>query len=408
MPRYPLVLFSLLGAVVVVEGFDTNVANIVLPFVGTTFAAGQTMLANGLAAIALGAVAAFFTIRLADRWGRRPVLLAAVVAFSTLSLVTAFAQTFGQFVALQFLARTALVTQLTIAYILLTEALRPDIRGRVNGLLAAFASVGAALPAALLEPSITAGYGWRGLFVIGALPLLVVPWLWRCVRESEAFVAQRSAGTTLPSVRQQLARMLSDDLRGRFLCVSALWFVVNFWVAATMFFFAYYATRERGWTPHDLQVVAPFGLVCAFAGYALAGRLMDAIGRRPTAALLLVVAIAATAVCFNARSSVVVAVAWVALQALQGIWPVAYTLTSELFPTEVRATANGLAHNLLGRWGQVAAPVAVGQLAAVFGSTAQAVTVLALVNLLALPLLRWGLPETRAARVAVEPRATTS
>ena len=81
MPRYPVVLFSLLGAVVVVEGFDTNVANIVLPFVGTTFAAGQTMLANGLAAIALGAVAAFFTIRLADRWGRRPVLLAAVVAF---------------------------------------------------------------------------------------------------------------------------------------------------------------------------------------------------------------------------------------------------------------------------------------------------------------------------------------
>ena len=91
--------------------------------------------------------------------------------------------------ALQFLARTALVTQLTIAYILLTEALRPDIRGRVNGLLAAFAQRGRCVAAALLEPSITAGYGWRGLFVIGALPLLVVPWLWRCVRESEAFIA---------------------------------------------------------------------------------------------------------------------------------------------------------------------------------------------------------------------------
>ena len=97
-----------------------------------------------------------------------------------------------------------------------------------------------------------------------------------------------------------------------------------------------------------------------------------------------------------------VAVAWVALQALQGIWPVAYTLTSELFPTEVRATANGLAHNLLGRWGRRRARSG-WSLAAVFGSTAQAVTVLALVNLLALPLLRWGLPETRAARVAVEP-----
>jgi len=408
MPRYPYVLFSLLGAVVVVEGFDTNAANIVLPFAGTTFAAGQTTLANGLAVIALGAVAAFFTIRLADRWGRRPVLLVAVIAFSTLSLGTAFAQSFGQFVALQFLARIALVTQLTIAYILLIEVLQPDVRGRANGLLAAFASVGAALPAALLEPSIAAGHGWRGLFVIGALPLLVVPWLWRCVRESDAFLAQRRAGATLPSVRQQLARMLSSNLRGRFLCVSALWFVVNFWVAATMFFFAYYATRERGWTPHDLQVVAPFGLVCSFAGYALAGRLMDAIGRRPTAALLLIAAIVATVVCFNAHSFVVIAASWVMLQALQGIWPVAYTLTSELFPTEVRATANGLAHNLLGRWGQVVAPVAVGQLAGTLGTTAQAVAALAFVNLLALPLLRWGLPETRASAAALEPRASTN
>jgi MFS family permease len=401
MARYPLVLFWLLGAVVVVEGFDVNVANIALPYVGQTFGAGPAALGNGLSLIALGAVAAFFTIRLADRYGRRPVLILAVAAFSLLSLATAFAQTLTQFVVLQFSARIALVTQMTVAYILLSEALDASVRGRVNGLLAAFASVGAALPAVLLAPSIAAGYGWRGLFVIGALPVLVLPWLWRYVRESAAFIAERQGGVPRPSLAGQLRMLTAPALRGRFLCVSALWFVINFWVAATMFFFTYYATRERGWTPQDLQIVAPFGLACAFAGYALAGRLMDGIGRRPTAALLLVGAIVATLVCFNAREFIVVAAAWVALQALQGIWPVAYTLTSELFPTDVRAAANALTHNLLGRWGAVAAPAVVGHLAETLGSTGQAVTVLAFMNLLALPLLRWGLPETRTAELTV-------
>ena len=76
------------------------------------------------------------------------------------------------------------------------------------------------------------------------------------------------------------------------------------------------------------------------------------------------------------------------------------TLTTELFPTEVRASANGLAHNLLGRWGQVAGPFAVNLVALELGTTGRAVAALACVNLLALPLLRWGLPETRQAELS--------
>jgi putative MFS transporter len=389
-------LFWLLGAVVVVEGFDTNVANVVLPFVGDTFAVGAAELRNGQGLIALGAVAAYFTIQCADRFGRRPVLLVAVVAFSLLSLGTALTRALPQFIVLQFLARMALVTQLTIAYVLLSESLPAARRGRVNGMLAAFASAGAALPALLLEPLIASGHDWRGLFVLGALALLVVPALWRRVPESPAFLLRRAQAREAPSIARQLSRLLAPDLRRRFLSVSALWFVINFWVGATMFLFTLYAVRERGWTPADLQLVAPFGLACAFAGYAGAGILMDAIGRRPAAGLLLVAGGLATVVTFRAQSFAVVAAGWVCLQALQGIWPIAYTLTTELFPTELRASANGLAHNLLGRWGQVAGPLSVNLVAVALGTTGAAVAALGCVTLLALPLLRWGLPETRA------------
>jgi putative MFS transporter len=396
-------LLALLGGVVLVEGYDTNVANVVLPYVGDTFTADASSLRSAQGLIGLGAVAAFFVIRCADRWGRRPLLIAAVAGFALLSLATAFAQDLRQFIVLQFLARIALVSQIALAYVLLSETTPAERRGRVNGALAAFASLGAALPALLLQPAFAAGHSWRSLFVLGGVPLLLLPLLWRWVDESPAFLARRG-GPGSASLMSQLSRLLAPDLRRRFLGVSALWFVINFWVAATMFLFVLYAVRERGWTPSDIQAVAPWALVFAIGGYLLAGWLMDAIGRRAAAASLLMLGAIATVIAFRAQAFIVIATAWVALQALQGIWPVAYTLTTELFPTEVRASANGLAHNLLGRWGQVAGPLCVNVAANELGSTGAAVAALAGINLLALPLLYWALPETRRVDlVAVEP-----
>jgi len=261
-------------------------------------------------------------------------------------------------------------------------------------MLAAFASLGAALPALLLQPAFASGHDWRSLFVLGGVPILLLPLLWLWVDESPAFLARR-ADRESTSMMRQLSRLLAPDLRRRFLGVSALWFVINFWVGATMFLFVLYAVRERGWTPRDIQIVAPWGFACAIVGYLAAGWLMDAIGRRAAAASLLVLGAVATVVAFRAQAFVVVASAWVALQALQGVWPVAHTLTTELFPTEVRASANGLSHNLIGRWGQVAGPFCVNLVAGAVGSTGAAVAALASVNLLALPLLFWTLPETR-------------
>lgn len=402
MTPYARTLFALLAAVVLVEGFDVNVANVVLPLVGREFGAGPASLGRGLSIVALGAVAAFFTIRLADRVGRKPVLLASVAAFSLLTLATAFAPDFRSFVALQFCARIALVTQITVAYVLIGEVLPPATRGRIVALLAACGSLGAALPAFLLEPFIAAGWGWRGLFVLGAAPVVVLPLMWRLVRESEVFESARPGGsrstgaaTREPTMRAQLAQFLAPGLRGRFLAASAMWFIVNFWAATAAFFFTYYVFQQRQWTPHDLQLVAPFALAGAVLGYAASGLLMDGIGRRRAAVVLFLAGTAATVTCYQSTAFLAIAAGWVAVQALQGVWPVAYVFTSELFPTHLRAAANGLTNNFIGRWGQVAAPALVGLGAEALGGIDRAVTVFAFVNLLALPIVLWGLPETR-------------
>ncbi len=395
MTRYQRLLFALLCGVVVFEGFDAGVTNIVVPYVGKEFAAGPAELGTALALVGLGAVVAFFTIRLGDRLGRRPVILWSVLGFSLCSLATTFTRDLRQFVILQLCARVCLVTQISTAYILLSEALPADIRGRANGVMAGFASVGAALPAMLLHPAEASRYGWRSLFVIGATPLLLLPVLWVHVRESELYVTRRRDAEQPRSTWQQFRTLTAPRLRVRFATMSAVWFVISFWSAATGSFFTYYVFQERGWTARNVQIVAPFALVCAFLGYGLSGWLMDRIGRRRAAATLLVLATIVTGVCYRAPNLYAISVGWILLQMVMGVWVVAHVINSELFATDVRAAANGLCENLLGRWGFVLGPAAVGWLAGPLGATSHAIVVLAFINLLAIPLLLWVLPETR-------------
>jgi MFS family permease len=109
---------------------------VVLPYLGKEFGAPPAALGNALAFIAAGSIAAWLLIRLADRFGRRPILLIAAMGFSIGSLATAFlAHNVAGYAFLQFVTRALLVTQIAMAYLILSETLPPKWRGRANGLL---------------------------------------------------------------------------------------------------------------------------------------------------------------------------------------------------------------------------------------------------------------------------------
>jgi putative MFS transporter len=81
------------------------------------------------------------------------------------------------------------------------------------------------------------------------------------------------------------------------------------------------------------------------------------------------------------------------------VWIAAYTVNSELFPTELRAAANGWCNNLIGRWGFVVAPWLSGALAQATGGVGDANAALGTLALLAVPLALLVLPETRGIRL---------
>jgi MFS family permease len=393
-PSAPLLLVMLAG-IVMFEGFDVSATSVVLPYIARDFGADTAGLGNALALIALGSIAAWVLLRMADRFGRRPLLLISAAGFSLGSLATAFSDSVGSYTAVQFVTRALLVTQIAMAYMIVSETLPAHWRGRANGLLGAMGSFGAALPFLAIEPAMGHPLGWRLLFVIGAAPLLLMPLLLWKLRETPVWLAARAQGAVHSSVLGELRALTAPGMRRRFVAMSALWLIVNFTSATSALFFTLYVVKERGWPPSDFALLAPFGLTGAFVGYLGAGLLADAIGRRWTMALFMALLGGLTMLCYGATSWHLIAAGFIGLQAMLGVWVVAFTLNSELFPTALRGAANGWCNNLIGRWGVVVAPILLGQLSTAFGSIAKAASLLGIVAWLAVPVILLLLPETR-------------
>lgn len=409
----PRRLFVLLTIATFFEGFDTRLVALVQPVIGREFGASKEALGVVLGLSSLGMMFAFFVIHLADRFGRRPVFLAALAAYSLLTLATAFAPNLALFTLLQVFARMAMVVELGLAYLILSEEMPAEVRGRVNGFFGGCVALGASVPDALLHPLEQLGLGWRGLFLIGALPLLALPYYVANLPETRAFLEQWSASSTdalaangrFADELARMRRLFSPALRPRLVAITALWIVVNFWSGTALYSFTLYVFDERGWTPADL-VWLPLGTIpCGLLGYSLAGWSMDRIGRRGAASLYLVIAAIATLTCYQASERAVLFASYFALVGLGGVWAIVTTWTAELFPTQLRATASGFGNNLVGRLGLVVGPIAAGMLSGAVGETGDAVALLSVVPLFGLPLV-FLLPETRA--VALGPVDTRS
>ncbi len=399
LTRQHVLLIVLLAGVVMFEGFDISATSVVLPYLSREFAIPATAIGGALAVIATGSIAAWLLLRLADRYGRRPLLILAATGFSLGSLATIASTGLASYTVIQFFTRAALVTQMAMAYMILSESLPPRLRGRANGVLGATGSFGAALPFLAIGPALDSALGWRLLFVIGAAPLLLMPLLLWKLRETPVWLAARRDGGLSTSPVEEYRRLISPELRPSFIAMSVLWVIINFTSAASALFFTLYVVNERGWPPGDFGRIAPLGLVGAFVGYVGAGWLADWIGRRRTMCLFMGLLGALSICCYLSTNWYVIAGSFIGLQAMLGVWVVAYTINSELFPTDLRAAANGWCHNLIGRWGVVVAPVLLGWMSSLLGSIGMAAAILGGVSWLTIPIIILLIPETRGQRL---------
>jgi MFS family permease len=325
----------------------------------------------GLSAAAAGSLASLTLLTsafggalagyLADRYGRARILIYSILTYSLFTGVTATAQTFWALAFWRALVGFGLGAEWSAGSVLVAETWPAQHRGKAIGLVQSGWAIGYIL-AALLAAAILPGYGWRPLFVVGTFPALLTLWIRREIHEPPIWTRSSHA---VPW------RMLAAPplLQRTFLAT----------LLATALLFAYWGLFT--WVPTFLSSpVAQGGAglslvksaawiipvqIGAFLGYNLFGVLADRFGRRPI--LLVFVLGAAASVPLYGLAGRHAAVL-LALGPLIGFFGHGYfsvfgSMLAELFPSVIRATAQGICYNT-GRGMSALAPSLIGAISA--------------------------------------------
>jgi MFS family permease len=347
-----------------------------------------TDLGIGLAIMRLASLGALPIIGLADRFGRRRLLLATVGAGLVLTVLAAASPTYWWFVVIFACGRPLLAATNGLAQVTAAEETASADRAKAVALIAAGYGIGAGA-IAIVHSLAASALGFRGVFVLALVPLALLPLLRRWLEEPDRFTVAAAGPEHPVPVFDAVAR----PFRRRLAVIVVLGFAVSVITGPAnsfVFLFAQNFLHQPGIVTAGM--VAGAG-IAGLAGL-LAGRwLADRVGRRLTGALAMA-AVALLAIWTYTGSSLALVAGYIlGVFAASVFAPAAGALVNELFPTSVRASAAGwsLAAGVLGA---VAGLVAFGAVAGADHRFAVAGLVTFLPAALVMVLF-WLLPETR-------------
>ncbi len=304
--------------------------------------------------LAFRPVGAFVFGMLADRFGRRPTLMFNIACYSLLELSCAFAGSMHTLLILRALFGIAMGGEWGVGAALAFETLPKENRGFFSGLLQEGYAVGylvAAAAYALLFPWFSHftwhghAFGWRGMFLVGAAPALLVFYIGGKVEESPTWKEGKALETqTIPGIglKQGLIRYA-----GTFVFLVLLMTGFNAFSHGTQDLYPTFLQKDHGLSAQLTGGIAILYNIGALSGGMVFGSLSERIGRKW--AILLAALLALPVIPLYALSHSVMALAAGAFLMqfmVQGAWGVVPAWLSELSPGPVRATFPGLAYQL--------------------------------------------------------------
>jgi len=308
--------------------------------------------------LAVRPVGAFIFGRLADRFGRRPVLMFDVLCYSALAFASAFAPNFTVFLILRGLFGVAMGGEWGVGSSLTMETVKPESRGVVSGILQSGYASGylvASVVFALLFPII----GWRGMFMVGAVPALLVLYVRSHVPESPAWNRDRARAS---GIGQVLRKHWS-------LAIYAVLFMtaMNFFSHGTQDLYPTFLRKQHGFDAHTVGMIAVVYNIGAILGGLLFGFYSQSFGRRRTLITAALLSLPIVPLWAFSHDIVVLAAAGFAMQFMvQGCWGVIPAHLNELSPHDARGTFPGFVYQLGNFLASTNATIQ-GVLAAAFG-----------------------------------------
>src|SRR3954469_3942907 len=318
--------------------------------------------------LAFTAVGGFIGGAMADRFGRKPLLMATILVYSIGTLAAGLSIGFWTLLAARAVTGVGVGGEWAVAHALVGETVPPAVRGRYGSYLqsgSAFARFFASMMGNVLAPSI----GWRLAFMISAIPALLVVVIRREMPESDVWLVSVRDGVNKrlghvaalgqmvgPALRKTTALALSVTTFN----MAAYWFK-TIWLPT-------YLLQTRGLGPGQVTFLLLMDQIGSGAGYVAFGFASDRFGRRPSFTAFSVI---------KALGLAMITLGWDAAGGYtattfgfmllvgfgEGNWGCIGPLLNEVFPTSVRAAALGLTLHR-GSGVQFLAPIVIGMVAA--------------------------------------------
>lgn len=338
---------------------------------------------------------------LGDRFGRRVIMMSALVVFCVMTLANAFADDWHTFLVLRALAGTGMGAEAAIIAPFVAEFVPSRYRGRFTGALAGFFSFGfvtAALIGYFVIP-LNAG-GWRWALMITAAPVVVLLWWRKGLRESPRWLESRGRSADAEAVVAEIERTFTrrgvmlappvDASRAATVTASTatfwggmteLWSPpltrITFmtwclWLSMTFCTYAFFVWIPGLLVQEGMTITKSFSYsitiyLAQIPGYFSAAYFNDRIGRKATIVTYMFMACVSALGLAIARDNPFIVLAGIALSfSMNGVNAGLYAYTPELFPTPIRATGMGAA-SAFGRIGAIASPMLVGYLYPLYG-----------------------------------------
>ncbi|AEX54136.1 putative metabolite transport protein [Rahnella aquatilis CIP 78.65 = ATCC 33071] len=293
-----------------------------------------------LLTLAVRPIGALLFGRAAEKYGRKPVLMVNIALFSFFELCTAAAPSLTVFLILRVIYGIAMGGVWGVASSLAMETIPDRSRGVMSGIFQAGYPFGYLL-AAVVYGLLFDVVGWRGMFVIGAVPIFLLPFIWFKVQESPVWLAARE--------RNESTALMPVLKKNWKLCVYLVVLMAgfNFFSHGTQDLYPTFLKVQHGFDAHTVSLIAISYNIASIIGGIFFGSLSEKIGRKKAiiiAALLSLPVIPLWA--FSGGSWMLGLGAFLMQFMVQGAWGVVPTYLTELVPANTRAVLPGFVYQL--------------------------------------------------------------
>ena len=378
------------------EGFDDACINIILPFITREFGISTKLAGIGLSIIAVGTMLSFFVVRLADKYGRKPIFMNCVYGYAILSFLSGLAPDPYVLVGLQMIARIFLIGCWSVGFIIISEEFSTESRGTAIAVFQLMAVFGAFAVASMLSGLEYFPWGWRTLLFAGALPLIPAYIFRDRLPETQRFLSYKEGSSDNSGDKKDKPGTFEiwKPPYGKYVAAMALvWILLYFGIKGGLNFFAMHAVNDLKWSAKLLSYVLMAQIFVSFGIIYINGKVLDRIGRKAGATFIIVIGVVSSIGSFVLTDFWFVVAAACLMQGFKTSYLViGSTMTNELFPIRFRSNATAWCNNILGRLGQVFVPTVVGLLS-VYMSLGDAVAIAVALPIIALFII-WALPES--------------